>query len=972
MQNGSQRDETDRDRWSTPEAVADADATRRDLLKANAALLLGAVGGLAGCGGYSPPDPLAPRTATWGMPMADAENTAANGGTTFPASEFNVEWTGAVTEESGSSPDVPFGVAMDGESVYATYPQGGVVKHDAQSGDVRARRDGGRQPSGPPAIFGDQIVVPEGGTLTAYGSADGTPAQGGGLRWTVGGSNLQRVGVDVGELRIGRSLTVDGESVVFAATDGSDGVVAAVDDQGQPQAAAKVELTDPTPAGPPVVTNGLVVVAFGSQLVVLDRNDLSTLHSDLLDAQPVGPPTHHAGRVLVPTSTGIAAFDATRDRELAQDIERAYDADAEPVRLWETSVDEGVTGPGARSGRTAVFPTNEGLLAVATTGGNVVWYNRDIVPATPPVASGGLLYCVSTDGDLHVADVVTGAQLSSYDVGTAGWSRLAIDDSTVVLTGARDDADSSVTVGSNGLDTDEAAQQRAVTGVDDAAAIEQVRNALVRTVEAIEAKTHVQVFPPAQAEDDDRREMVALASDLVGRYEAGEVSFRTVHGALERMYWVLRQLELTVGLTHYRWPDPAAVPDGIEAPRPTPEIRPEDPQIERIRRNVEDARSSLDASETGTTPHSLAPYPPADNAFVPTSTAIGLTEWSLMGRAGRGISRLVIGLVMFIPWLKVGKILKIVSRALPTPAVVRDPAANGIYRMVWITIQILEKARKQSLKAAREAAESAVERGLPKFVGDMLQWVLEEGVDQGMTLSVNEGDRVILNGDGIEFVLSWIDRLFVFVAAATYEYDVEFHNPEVENKDEKTPEQIRQEQVRPDLDRTNDSDFEGYTLSQTLRAVAAQNLFDELVDRDDLPGNREGAASATKARYRESLEGVAELYRGGQIKVDLIEGGFDVDIFDARAFAEETLDLSETTAQAFDIAYTVLTPLGRFEMNIEVVVQIAAAIIESVLNPIAGFTQWAEANKEMDEQLAIALESAVQQGLYGDHDGSSI
>ena len=71
--------------------------------------------------------------------------------------------------------------------------------------------------------------------------------------------------------------------------------------------------------------------------------------------------------------------------------------------------------------------------------------------------------------------------------------------------------------------------------------------------------------------------------------------------------------------------------------------------------------------------------------------------------------------------------------------------------------------------------------------------------------------------------------------------------PRGRNKDEKTPAQIRQEQVRPDFDRNNDSDFEGCTLSQTLGAVATQSLFGKLVDRDDLPGNREGAASARRA-----------------------------------------------------------------------------------------------------------------------------
>ena len=94
---------------------------------------------------------------------------------------------------------------------------------------------------------------------------------------------------------------------------------------------------------------------------------------------------------------------------------------------------------------------------------------------------------------------------------------------------------------------------------------------------------------------------------------------------------------------------------------------------------------------------------------------------------------------------------------------------------------------------------------------------------------------------------SSLNSASTFVAAATYEYDVEFHSPEVENKDEKTPAQIRQEQVRPDLNRNDDPDFEGYRLSQTLGAVATQSLFGKLVDRDDLPGNREGAASARRA-----------------------------------------------------------------------------------------------------------------------------
>lgn len=956
------------------------ESTRRDFLKTNAALLLGAVTGLAGCIGYNPPDPLDPKTATWGMPMANRENTAANGGTAFPTDGFGVNWTGAVTEQSAPSPDVPLGVAMDGESVYAAYPRGGVVSHDTPSGEVQWRRGTSGRPVGPPALLGGRVVVPEDGfALAAYGPEFEPENQDQELLWSVQGSNLQQVDVDVGELRIGRSLTVDGEdSLVFAATDGTDGVVAEVDDQGQPLAATRRELDGPTPVGPPVIANGLVVVAFESQLAVLDRNDLSSVRGRLFEERPVGPPMHHAGRVLVPTETGVAAYDATQDLALSEDIERAYDPQEEPMRLWRTSVEEGVIGPGARSGRTAVFPTNEGLLAVATTGGNVLWYDRDIDPETPPVVSGGLVYCVSTDGELHVIDAVTGEQLASHGVGGSGWDRLAINGRTVVLTGERSDAEASVSVDATGVGADEAAERRAVAGVDDIAAIEHVRDAAVRTVEAIETKTHVRVFPPAEAEDDDRRELVRIAENLITSYENGEVSFRTVHGALERMYWVLRQIELTVGLTHYRWPDPDAVPEGIETPRPTPEIRPDDPRAERIRRSVKDARDAMEASETGTTPHSLAPYPPADDAFQPTPTAIGLTEWSLMGRAGRGISRLVIGLVMFIPWLKLGKLLKVIVKALPTPALLRG-AGRAIPGLVRWAMNVLEKARKHSIEKAVNFIDEAIENGtVPRFLGTALKWVFEQIDGAVMTITVNEGDRRILNGNGIEFILGWIDRLFIFIASVNYEYDVEYHNPEVENKDEKTEEQIRQEQVRPDLDRNNDSTFDGYTVSQTLDAVAAQNLFDGLVDRDDLPGNREGAANATKARYRESLESVAQLYRGGQIRVDLITDGIDIDVpevFDARAFAEEELDFSETEAQVFDVVYTVANPIPtseQIEISIEVVIQIAAAIIESVLNPIAGFTQWMEASGEMRAQLEIAHENAVQQGLYGDHDGSPI
>ena len=49
-----------------------------------------------------------------------------------------------------------------------------------------------------------------------------------------------------------------------------------------------------------------------------------------------------------------------------------------------------------------------------------MWHNRDTVPVTPPMASGGLVYYVSTGGELRAVDIVTGAALNSYDVETAG------------------------------------------------------------------------------------------------------------------------------------------------------------------------------------------------------------------------------------------------------------------------------------------------------------------------------------------------------------------------------------------------------------------------------------------------------------------------------------------------------------------------------------------------------------------------
>lgn len=822
----------------------------------------GTVASIAGCTGFEPPDPLAPATERWAMPLADGENTASNGLTRYAATGFDAAWSTHTDGDGGSAVSETPLVATTDSASFAAYPETGLVRHDSETGAM-----GWRVPSNDPenGIAGEitsSPVIAEGSNsvvvATDAGTIHGIDAGDGAVRWTIGEDELANEAgepVEFGE--IGSTVAATTDDVILATSGGDVLQIAA----GSGRLRGVVVSSEGAPTGPPIVTGESVIGTYPGAIRSLSLDGLSDdpeRESVWSGVYPVDrevtyadvPGIHHGGILIIPTESGrLVGIDVTPDNRYDGDlVQRALGFDDERT-VWDLDVGT-VTGHGTRSGNVVVFPRERdgesGLIAVATGTGSKIWGRTfDAGVTTSPVSSKGLVYVVDGARRLHVVDALTGHTVEAEDTGVTGSSLVLGRDALVGNPDEASDLDDPIRI-----DDEPGSGIAAYEGEQSRSTLEHLRENVMAVAGAMDEKTAKRVVPLPLEDEDADNVIDEVANVVLDAYDDGTVSYDVARGVFERLTWVLRGSDLLLTATRAR--------------------RPERDQLFLFNSTPTDLVGYT--SEETPNPNDFNDPDP----FEPRSfeREIAGPDNSLAAHQVYGLIRTAWNVVMLVPLARIANVSRRVLRHRSVTRIASDLRAFGTN-----ALKLLRDFRS-FLATARSDLDRAVASlgGTSEVLRRIVESIVTDLPEEAFVELSDRGTRMLTGIGIIDVIEAVLERLAAEIADAS---TAQFLEQPIETDAEARGTEDRMGDPRTDSDgnvvefvervggrdstaaqysrtATTDGWFDGYTAYEAIDAAVQMELVEGLTDQNELPANRQAAANAAEARYREMLRDITE------------------------------------------------------------------------------------------------------------------